>query len=165
MHDSVRAWVADRVARHRLAPIGPVLEVGSLDVNGSVRDLFEASAANGGYTGLDMRPGPGVDLVASAHSIPFGEDSFAVVVCTEVLEHDPAFWRTLTEIRRVLAPGGHLLLTTRGNGFGEHREPIDVFRFMPDAIPVLAELAGCDVIAGGTDPEVPGIFLHGFRYD
>lgn len=159
MHDSVRAWVDSRVDHHRLRSF-PTLEVGSYDVNGSVRGSF-----SGPYVGIDVREGPGVDEVASGHAIPFDADSFDVVVCTEVLEHDPAFWRTLDEIRRVLRPGGHLLLTTRGNGFGEHREPVDLWRFMPQSIPVIAQLAGCEVLEGGTDPEVPGIFLHGFRRD
>ena len=35
-----------------------VLEVGSLDINGSVRELFEKCD----YTGVDLQMGPGVDL-------------------------------------------------------------------------------------------------------
>jgi hypothetical protein len=64
---------------------------------------------------------------------------------------------------RVLKRGGHLVVTTRGNGFGEHNEPSDYWRFMPASGPLLLELAGCDVVSVETDPEVPGIFLHGVR--
>lgn len=159
MHDSVLAFAAAKVVEHGLAS-RKTLEIGSLDVNGSTRTMF-----SGEYLGLDLRPGPGVDLVASGHAVPLEEASVEVVVCTEVLEHDPAYWRTLSEIRRVLVPGGHLILTTRGNGFGEHREPVDLWRFMPQSIPVLAELAGCEVVAGESDPEVPGVFLLGVRRD
>lgn len=159
MHDSVLRWVASRVDASGLAD-RETLEVGSLNVNGSARTFFR-----GRYVGVDMREGPGVDVVGNGHDLPFERASFEVVVCTEVLEHDEAFWLTLREIRRVLRPHGSLLLTTRGNGFGEHREPTDVFRFMPDSMPVLANIAGCVVLEARLDPEVPGIFVHGIRHD
>lgn len=157
MHESVMAWVADQVAEHGLADRETV-EVGSLDVNGSVRSLFA-----GPYVGVDMREGPGVDIVGTADALPFDDASFDVVVSTEMLEHDPAPWLSLAEMRRVLRPGGHLLLTTRGNGFGEHREPADYWRFMPDAMVRLLELAGCEPLVTRTDPQVPGVFMHGVR--
>src|SRR5690606_27806966 len=54
MHESVLAWVAGQVHARGLAALD-VIELGSYDVNGSVRPLFV-----GDYTGIDMRPGPGV---------------------------------------------------------------------------------------------------------
>jgi SAM-dependent methyltransferase len=157
MHDSVMAWVGQRVRDWGLAD-WKVLEVGSLDVNGSVRGLF-----TGEYTGIDMREGRGVDIVGMAHDLPFEANAFDCIVSTEMLEHDPAFWVSLAEMGRVLHPGGHLLLTTRGNGFGEHNEPSDYWRFMPASMPLLLDLASCDPIDIRTDPEVPGIFMHGVR--
>jgi SAM-dependent methyltransferase len=151
------AWIADQVERFELAG-RPALEVGSLDVNGSVRSLFA-----GDYIGIDMRDGPGVDIVGLASDLPFRDAAFEVVVTTETFEHDPSFWRSLDEIRRVLVRGGHLLITTRGNGFGEHFEPNDYFRFMPNARGLLLDLAGCDLVEEALDPEVPGIFVHGVR--
>jgi SAM-dependent methyltransferase len=157
MHDSVMAWVGQRVRDWGLAD-WRTLEVGSLDVNGSVRGLF-----TGEYTGIDMREGPGVDVVGTADQLPFPADSFDVVVSTEMLEHDPSPWLALAEVGRVLRPGGHLLLTTRGNGFGEHNEPSDYWRFMPAARERLLELASCVPVALALDPEVPGVFVHGQR--
>ena len=157
MHESVMAWVQQQVDAHELAQL-PTLEVGSLDVNGSVRGLF-----NGSYLGVDMRAGPGVDVVATADKLPVEDASCEVVVSTEMLEHDPSFWLSLAEMRRVLRKGGHLILTTRGNGFGEHNEPSDYWRFMPAAMPRLLDMAGCQPVAMVTDPQVPGIFIHGIR--
>ena len=157
MHESVLAWVATQVRRHRLSS-HRTLEVGSLDVNGSVRSLFSER-----YVGIDMRPGPGVDVIGTADALPFDDDAFEVVVSTETLEHDRAFWLTMAEIRRVLQPGGHLILTTRGNGFGEHMEPSDYWRFMPESRALLLELAGCEPVDMALDPQVPGIFIHGRR--
>lgn len=157
MHASVMAWVKGRVRHHGLADKS-TLEVGSLDVNGSVRSLFR-----GPYVGIDMRAGPGVDVVGTADKLPFPDDAFDVVVTTEMLEHDPSFWLSMAEMGRVLRPGGHLLLTTRGNGFGEHNEPSDYFRYMRSAGPILGALAGCRLVTQQDDPEVPGIFVHGQR--
>lgn len=157
MHDSVMAWVGDRVSEYGLRG-ARTLEVGSLDVNGSVRRWFA-----GPYVGIDMRDGPGVDVVGTADRLPFDDDAFDVVVSTEMLEHDPAPWLSLPEMGRVLRPGGHLLMTTRGNGFGLHNEPSDYWRFMPASGPLLLELAGCEPIVVETDPEVPGLFMHGVR--
>ena len=157
MHESVRAWVSSQIAAHDLAALS-VLEIGSLDENGTIRDLF-----SGPYLGVDMREGPGVDRVVNAHELKLKAGSYQVVICAEMIEHDPAYWLSLAEIGRVLRRAGHLLLTTRGNGFGEHRYPADYWRFMPDSGIVIAELADCDLLDMTLDPQAPGIFIHGVR--
>ena len=43
--------------------------------------------------------------------LTFGDDSFDVILCFDVLEHVPDYKKALHEIRRVLSDGGHLLLT------------------------------------------------------
>jgi SAM-dependent methyltransferase len=47
--------------------------------------------------------------------LPFSDGSFDLVVCIEVLEHVRDVQLFLSEIRRVLEPGGTLALTTPGN--------------------------------------------------
>jgi SAM-dependent methyltransferase len=47
----------------------------------------------------------------NAHHINIGDCTEDVVLCCMMLEHDPEFWRTLSEVRRVLKPGGIFLLT------------------------------------------------------
>jgi len=54
---------------------GKVLEVGSYDVNGSVRPLFKNRQRFPSYTGIDMREGPGVDMVGVASDLPFDPES------------------------------------------------------------------------------------------
>lgn len=159
MHGSVMLWVAQMVEKHDLTD-RTVLEVGSYDVNGSVRSLFESDD----YIGLDMNSGPGVNIVGSAHAVPFEADEFEVVVCTEMLEHDSRFWETLLEVKRVLKPGGFFVVTTRSNGFPQHDYPGDYYRFERSAAPHLMALAGCDVVESLDDPEAPGIFVLGFHW-
>lgn len=44
----------------------------------------------------------------------FADDTFDVVMSNATLEHDPRFWLTLAEMRRVLKPGGLLLVGVPG---------------------------------------------------
>lgn len=61
-----------------------VLEYGSRNINGSVRDLFDTDD----YHGIDLYPGLGVDEVADAVEY-FVTWPYQCVVCCEVLEHTP----------------------------------------------------------------------------
>jgi SAM-dependent methyltransferase len=157
LHESVLAWLAATVARERLS--GAVtLEVGAYDVNGSARQFFD-----GPYLGLDMRAGPGVDLLGLADALPFATGSFEVVVCTEVLEHDRRPWRTIAEAGRVLRPGGALLCTARGYDergcFQIHEYPGDLWRFSLEGARLLADDAGLTVVELSADPQACGFFL------
>ena len=116
-----------------LALTGRCLDVGSYNVNGSVRELFRD------YTGLDMRPGPNVDVVAPGNAIPFPDASFDVVCCLEMLEHDRDPFGTVREMRRVLRPGGHLVLTVPSIGFARHNYPSDYWRMTADGLAVLMD--------------------------
>ena len=80
------------------------------------------------YTGLDLnREGiafcrrrhnlAGLDFVeGNAENLPFDEESFDAVINVEASSHYPHFPRFLTEVARVLRPGGHFLYT-------DHRRP------------------------------------------
>jgi SAM-dependent methyltransferase len=127
-----------------------VLEIGSYDVNGSVRRLFK-----GEYVGIDREAGPGVDRVMNAAEMDFPFASFDVVVSTSQLEHDPTFWITLQEVGRVLRPGGYFILTTHTTGFPEHNRP-DYYRFLDDTWPMLMDFAWCDIVDSRSDPQVGG---------
>jgi SAM-dependent methyltransferase len=161
MHHSVMEWVAEKAKQYDFSGRA-VLEVGSMNINGSVRELFASAAV---YQGIDFMPGAGVDLVMNAHELTFPDASFDLVVSTEMLEHDDEFWLSVREMGRVLRPGGLLLLTARGNGFMPHDYPFDYWRFMPASFNKLLAMAGCEVLEVREDWQVghPGVFGLGRR--
>jgi SAM-dependent methyltransferase len=93
-----------------------VLEVGSLNINGSVRDLFEG----GEYMGIDLGPGPGVDRVAHVLELEGISAHFDVVVSTEALEHDKSWGASLDRMASLVKPDGLLLITCAAPGRPEH---------------------------------------------
>jgi SAM-dependent methyltransferase len=133
MKKSVRRFVKQQV--DRLAAAGDCLEIGSYDVNGNLRQIL----AHTNYTGLDMRQGPNVDVVANSNDLPFPDNFFDVVVCVETFEHDKFFWRTTAQIRRVLRPGGVVILTAPSIDFGIHEYPSDYWRFTEAGLTSLIE--------------------------
>ena len=106
MHEQAYDWIARQVAP-RVGTAPAVLEIGSLDINGSVRPLFPGASH---YHGLDMVAGTGVDEVADA-SAWRPSRTFDVVVSAEVLEHAPTWSAILTMMWAATAPGGVLLMT------------------------------------------------------
>lgn len=93
-----------------------VLEVGSRDINGSIRGLF----LNCDYTGLDLTPGPGVDKVCHVVDLDEPDESYGTVVSTEALEHDRLWKHSLKKMQRLVKPGGVLILSFASNGRPEH---------------------------------------------
>lgn len=86
-----------------------VLEVGSRDVNGSVRGLFLRCD----YVGIDCASGKGVDHVTLAHDYrPLDGRPFDTVVTTEALEHDPFWARSVRHCVEVLLRPGGLFIAT-----------------------------------------------------
>lgn len=92
-----------------------VLEVGSLNINGTVRTFFE----NCEYMGIDVGDGPGVDRVIPIHELLIFEH-FDVVISTEMLEHDKHWQASLNSMYKNLKPGGLLILTCAGPTRQEH---------------------------------------------
>jgi SAM-dependent methyltransferase len=100
--------------------------------SGRTLDLGAQSGPYGAYfphrVSLDLRRGPGVQVVGDAQALGIADAVFEVVLCTEVLEHLPEPQKAIDEMFRVLKPGGELLLTTRFL-FPIHDAPHDYFRY------------------------------------
>src|SRR6266702_6452518 len=106
MHGSVLGFFVNALnnseVRHR-----SVLEVGSGNVNGSVRPIICARGP-ASYLGVDIAEGDGVDRVIDATKLieelePAGYD---VVVSTEMMEHVEDWQTTIANLFQMVAPGG-----------------------------------------------------------
>lgn len=136
-----------------------VLEIGSLDINGSPRSLI-CQHSPSLYIGIDEQGGPGVDIQMSGdhlYSI-FLHESFDIVICAEVLEHAKNWKQLVNQIKYILRPGGILILTCRAPGCPFHPEPADYWRFTAtDLIRAFADFRlGCII----HDTVVPGILTR-----
>lgn len=165
VHESVARYVAWALDHH--VPLQPregeercrVLEVGSYNVNGTIRDLFRGCY----YRGVDIRSGPGVDHVIVPHKLPWPAAYFDVTVSTETLEHDPLPWRTVAEMARVTAPGGSVILTMRAftdqGCYPYHDFPSDHWRCGLEAFGAMAIDAGLEILDLQPDGAGLGNFL------
>ena len=130
MHESAMRIGAEFLNTSWKTGMRRILEIGAMDVNGSLRIHTPQNAE---WTGVDLEPGPGVDVVVEAGKpLPFQDDTFDLVLATSVLEHDPRFWETISEMARVANPNGLIYLNAPSGGVF-HRYPLDHFRFYPDA--------------------------------
>lgn len=105
MHAEARAFIRQSVAGYTDRP---ALEIGSRNVNGGIRGLF-----NGFYLGIDREPGAGVDLVREAADYD-GEGAYNLVVCAETLEHAPNPDDVIRCAAKALGPGGLFVVTCAG---------------------------------------------------
>ncbi len=142
---------------------GRVLEVGSKNINGGVRPIFEKNIHPKEYIGIDIEPGEYVDKVLSAESIvdAFGENSFDIVVSTEMLEHVHDWKIVVQNIKRAVKPGGCIFITTRSYGFGYHGYPHDFWRFeVEDMEKIFSDFK---IIAVEKDGISPGVFVKAMK--
>ena len=82
-----------------------------------------------------------LDVVGDLQHIPLKDDCAAAVISTQVLEHLPDPARALREVHRILGPGGRLFLTAP-QGWHEHQQPHDYYRFTSFALELLLTGAG-----------------------
>jgi len=93
-----------------------VLEVGSLDINGSVRDFFNGC----NYIGIDVAPGNKVDVVCEGQNYNAPDNSYDVVCSLECFEHNPFWVETFKNMIRLCKNGGLVLFTCATDGRPEH---------------------------------------------
>ena len=107
-----------------------IVEIGSLDVGGSIRQLAPDDCK---YVGVDFVDGKGVDIVIQdPYKLPFEDESVDVCMSTSCFEHSEFFWLLFNEVLRILKPNGFFYLSSPSNGTF-HRYPVDCWRFYPDS--------------------------------
>lgn len=125
------------VERHRDAFSGPVLEVGAHDY-GSTQDLRRLFPGET-YVGIDMRAGPGVDVVLDM-TAPFAEVDrqlggrrFGTIFCLSVLEHCAQPFAMAENMTRLLQRGGKIYVSVPF-AWKFHGYPSDYWRFTHEGV-------------------------------
>ena len=93
-----------------------VLDVGSGDINGNNRFLFD----NCKYEGNDVFQANNVTIVSKTSALPFTENTFDTIISTECFEHDPEYAASFKKIVSMLKPGGLFVFTCASTGRPEH---------------------------------------------
>jgi ubiquinone/menaquinone biosynthesis C-methylase UbiE len=153
--DHSRSVLADELAAHYLAradrpPAPRVLDLGC--GTGDSVDLFRSLEPRVQWTGADIERSAEVDertrtdadfVTFDGEHLPFGEASFDLVYCKQVLEHVRRPLPLLAEAARVLRPAGWLAGST------SHLEAFhsrSVFNYTPYGLMLLFEEAGLDLV-------------------
>lgn len=124
---------------------GRVLDAGAGECG--YKEFFK----NQHYTAVDLCQGDitwdysCIDAACNLETLPFKDNTFDTIICTQVLEHvrEPA--AVLKEFQRVLKPGKKLYLSAP-QGWGVHQPPHDYFRFTCYGLSYLLEKAGFQVL-------------------
>lgn len=108
-----------------------IVEIGSQNVNGSLRDHAPQGAP---YCGVDTSAGSGVDVVLqNPYKLPFSDGTFDVAITSSCLEHSEMFWLSFLEGIRILKDDGIMYCNIPSSRCPYHRYPVDCWRFAPDA--------------------------------
>jgi hypothetical protein len=138
-------WFVDEYVSQMSGAKIKVLDVGSYNVNGTYKDLFANERYE--YVGMDMEPGPNVDVVFKNPYVwsEIATDSYDVVISGQTFEHAEFFWVTMSEMTRVLKKNG-LLCIIVPNVLHEHRYPVDCYRFYSDGLLALCRYVRLDTL-------------------
>lgn len=112
---------------------GPVLEIGSRQVQSAALADLRPLFPDREYVGCDMEAGPGVDRIERIERLGLPDGWARTVLCLNMLEHVWPLAEGMAELYRVTAPGGWALVTTVFE-FSIHGYPEDYWRFTPRAL-------------------------------
>jgi len=93
-----------------------ILEIGSYDVNGSIRQFFK----NSNYTGVDLIEGKGVDFIGDGHILDYPDEKFDMTISCESFEHNPYWKETFLNMIRMTKKGGLVVFTCATTDRAEH---------------------------------------------
>jgi SAM-dependent methyltransferase len=107
-----------------------VVEIGSQDVNGSLKDVCPKEFK---YIGVDFIKAKNVDVILDdPYKLPFGDGSVDIILTSSCFEHSEMFWVVYLEVLRILKPKGLFYMNVPSRG-GYHLFPVDCWRFYPDS--------------------------------
>lgn len=139
IHDS---YLEPRI--HRYAK-GILLDVGCGDKPYEIMTRGYAQS----HIGLDhpqtQHSSDQIDIFGTAYEIGLSDSSVNTILCTVVLEHLERPQNAITEMYRILSPGGYLLLSAP-QCWHLHEEPRDFFRYTKYGLDHLLKTSGFEVV-------------------
>lgn len=142
MHDSAMDEARLFAARYATGPALSIADIGSRDVNGSMRGLF----GDNEYIGFDIESGKNVDvLLGDPESFDIPDASFDRVISANCLEHTRRPWIMAAEMTRICKAGGYVFILMPAHQ-AYHAYPIDCWRCYAEGMRGLLETAGLEVI-------------------
>ncbi|HXZ19213.1 MAG TPA: class I SAM-dependent methyltransferase [Candidatus Acidoferrales bacterium] len=130
--------------------IAPGAAVADIGCGAKPYERFFPGAAR--YCGIDLpadlsanKLQKRADVYADLRMLPLGDESFDVVLCTQVLEHVPDPARVLGEAHRILRSGGLAVITVPFLA-AEHEVPHDYLRFTSFGVTALLEQNGFEAM-------------------
>lgn len=124
-----------------------ILDVGSMDINGTYRPLF--SCPNWIYTGMDLEAGKNVDIMGWENIKPYYYD---VVISGQCLEHVERPWDWIGFVKSVVKQSSGLICIIVPHVQKEHKYPIDCWRVFPDGIRALFDYANIRTLEAYKNP-------------
>lgn len=130
-----------------------VLDVGSLDGNGNYNysDIFNEE--NWTYTGLDYQAGNNVDIVVTDiyNWFEVEDNTYDVVISGQLFEHLEFFWLTMSQIERVLRPGGYVCIIAPSAGPRHGGDMPNCYLFYEDGLRAMAKYVDLEVLHSSVD--------------
>jgi len=130
-----------------------ILDVGSLDGKGNYNysDIFNEN--NWSYTGLDFQAGNNVDIVVTDiyNWFEIEDNTYDVIISGQLFEHLEFFWLTMSEIERVLKPGGYVCIIVPSNGPKHGGNMPNCYRFYEDGLRAMAKYVNLEVLHASVD--------------
>jgi SAM-dependent methyltransferase len=159
MLPDLQVWSVFRDVKRLMRHVhGDVLDVGC----GMSPYRFLVDHKGARYVGIDILETDGFGVANHAvvpfdgERIPFSDDHFDIVLCTEVLEHVQNFQVLVDEIRRVMKPGARALFTVPWSA-RYHYIPYDFYRYTPSSLAdIFSAYSDVTITPRGTDVAVIG---------
>lgn len=130
-----------------------ILDVGSLDSSGNYnyRSLFNQKKWS--YTGLDIKAGNNVDIVITDiyYWFEIEDNSYDVIISGQFFEHLEFFWLTMSQIERVLKPGGLVCIIAPSSGHKHGGDELNCYRFHEDGLKAMAKYVDLEIIHVSVD--------------
>jgi hypothetical protein len=117
-----------------------ILDVGSYNVNGTYKEFIVDPMWT--YTGMDISEGPNVDIVGWENVTK----EYDVIISGQCMEHVNRPWDWIKLIKKHLKKTG-ITCIIAPHTWGEHKHPIDTYRYFPDGMRDLFNHAELTVIA------------------